>query len=147
MQASVASVKVSVYDLTLRKRLGDKDTQVHLTLCCFRTTCHNWWDHEFYSQPENPGEERLSCSATNEEVHFVKTKWRFSNDLVKVWTSNRDVWHPQKPSNVAGNSFAKLWGNDFSTQGHFVIFVYYNLFDDLQSEPNMQKKESNIENK
>ena len=50
LQASLASVKVSLYDLTIRKRL---------LICCFRTwtTCCNRWNHEFCSTRKSWGRE------------------------------------------------------------------------------------------
>ncbi len=57
LKGSLASIKVSVHDLTIRKRMASMGSskakatadQKEQKLCSFRTytTCHNWWNHEF----------------------------------------------------------------------------------------------------
>ncbi len=117
LQASLASIKVSVHDSTIRKRLGKngihgrvprqkplltkKNSKARLCsvslLCSFRTwtTCHNWCNHEFCTLSENPEGECPAVSLWPQaQAHLGYAAWQWSQTHQQV-----HIWMAQEKQN------------------------------------------------
>ncbi len=83
LQASLASIKVSVHDSWWKcDGLG--------LLCSFRTwmTCHNWWNHEFCTLSENPEGQCPAVSLwpqAQAHLGYAAGQWSQTHQQVHLW--------------------------------------------------------------